>query len=116
MTRSKLREMLEARGQEFVHGYNYEIMYIRVGTQAQANAMADLVSEKAREIEAEYSRLSAELGDVTIQPITLLDFALARPRSILVPCPWDARINLLSRAIDNVCDLSKMGCSVPSWS
>ena len=101
-----LSKILIANGQDPnpVPGYNYALYSLHT---RRANEVATVLRANKQRIEDEYQ---ARTGT----PLRLLPFvALVRPRSILVPLPFDSSINVIS---DVLATLELYGVALPFWS
>jgi len=106
----RLKQILQQQtgSDELADDYNYEVMTLQV-PQARVPEVANALRERKERIEK---------GCETARPdgVALLGFVcLTRKRSILVPIPADASLNIVSGALDKALNGEFPGVQFPTW-
>ena len=108
MTIKQLKRLLAANGQKLQPGYNYVAISIGLPEAKVAETVALLRRKRAR-IEREYRKATGER--LALLPCV----CLPRRRSVLVPTPFNTRLNVVSAIVLELPGIDPQA-DVPTWS
>jgi hypothetical protein len=108
MTVKQIKRLLAANGQRFESGYNYLAFSVGLPEAKVAETVA-LLRRKKSHVEREYRKATGErLG-------LLPCVCLPRRRSVLVPTPFNSRLNVVSAIVLELPGIDPQA-EVPVWS